>query len=109
LLNERIPDKIVVFYDKESEAFLIRLVDRNWIDIFKYDTLPALCKLSNFYVDIIKVEDYEVIHHMVEEEVVLVNNLYRFSVHADGVVRVKTKEGHPTTMGSLKRLFGVAI
>lgn len=90
MFDEFVPNKIIVFFDKVSEGFLIRLVDKDWNDIVKYDSLPALCRISDLYVDTIDVGGVERLESTdgITKIAILINDEIVFRVFEDGTSSV---------------------
>lgn len=86
MINTRIPSKVVIFYDIQNDEFLIRIIDKDWMDILKYDTLPVLCKMSDLFVRVIDVENYEIVNLNNDNKYIKINETYVFNTRADTII-----------------------
>lgn len=91
--NNNNPDKVIVYYDTLSDSFLIRLVDTNFKDIAKYDELPAMCRISDLYVDSIPIGDL-----IVGSNFYFINDKYIFSTDNDNnIISISDRTGRDTS------------
>lgn len=112
MFTDKTPHKVVVYYDIQSDEFLVRLINENWEDIVKYDTLPVLCKISDLFVKVIDVSEHQYLS--VEEDTygIIVNDDYIFRQTGYGkVLLYSTKyNGNPnlnTVKEEIKLMFEI--
>lgn len=95
-----------------NEEFLVKVVDHNWIDIIKYDTLHVLCRISDLFVKVIDVEKFNYIKDDNRLRGIILNDSLVFSISASGSVNVHFSNisgdhDRPTSKQELKLAFDV--
>lgn len=111
MMHDNLPKKIIIFYDKVTDTFLIRLVNSYYEDLIKYDFLPAMCRLSELYVDVIDVTSADVT--CIGE--VRINNKFMFKIlNVNNDVEISNIDGKSTSNVTdvnlfLKELFNIEI
>lgn len=86
MTRDRIPHKVTIFYDIQNDEFLIRIIDEDWIDISKYDTLPVLCKMSDLFVKVIDVDTYENVKVSEDITLIKINDTYVFNTTSSNTI-----------------------
>lgn len=99
------PKAIIVYYDKVSESYFIRLVDSLYNTIKSVSALPALCSISDLCVEIIKVRSV-----ISKDQCITINNKYMFEdIGSDVVFSVLSGNKKHTALKLIRKLFKYCV
>jgi hypothetical protein len=99
--------RVVIFFNVSTNGYLIQVVGSNNEVLHKIDSLPTMCNLSDLYVEVIKVDEYE----EEDENIFIINNILKFDINK-GIVNYLgpyPEEDVLSDITYMKQAFNISI